>query len=338
LPAVTSASPTLPAAWYFDPERYEHERRAVFGQEWLWFASESDVPEPGTYVAYTYAGWPLLVARGSDGQLRGFHNVCRHRAGPLVDDGTGACANLVCQYHGWAYAPDGRLRTARDFGEPLDPDEFALQPVQVAVWRGHVFVNLDTGAVPLVDDLAGFFAETSDFPLERMTLVRSVRHDLACNWKTYADNYLEGYHIPLLHPELHRQFDTKQYRVELGDRYCRHFAPRRDGEPSDTRWLFRWPNLACNIYGDSMNVEVIVPTGPTTCSVSYSHFFTDRGAPEVADVIALADTVMDQDRRMVEAVQRNLAAGSYHQGVLSPRHENGVRQFQDLVRAAGAEA
>ena len=142
-----------------------------------------------------------------------------------------------------------------------------------------------------------------------MTLVRSLRHELACNWKTYADNYLEGYHIPLLHPELNRQFDAKRYRVELGDRYCRHTAPARDGSPVDGRWLFRWPNLALNIYGDSMNVEVIVPTGPESCTVSYSHFFVDPDAADVAEVIALADTVMEQDRRMVESVQRNLAAG-----------------------------
>ena len=82
-------------------------------------------------------------------------------------------------------------------------------------------------AAPLAEDLGDFFAEMRDFPLETMTLVRSVQHDLACNWKTYADNYLEGYHIPLLHPELNRQFDAKRYRVDTGDRYCRHTAPQR---------------------------------------------------------------------------------------------------------------
>ena len=79
---------------------------------------------------------------------------------------------------------------------------------------------------------------------------------------------------------------------------------------------------------------VIVPTGPQTCTVQYSHFFVDPDAAEVAGVIAFADTVMEQDRRMVEIVQRNLAAGSYERGILSGRHENGVAQFQDLVRAA----
>ena len=81
--------------------------------------------------------------------LRGFHNVCRHRAGPIVDDGAGACANLVCQYHGWAYASDGRLRSARDFGETLDPDENALHTIRVAEWRGQVFVNLARCRTPL---------------------------------------------------------------------------------------------------------------------------------------------------------------------------------------------
>lgn len=334
---MTEASPTLPAEWYFGTDAYARERSSVFANEWLWFAAEAEVALPGTYVAQVYAGWPLMAVRGNDGVLRGFHNVCRHRAGPLVNDGAGAATNLVCQYHGWAYSSDGRLRSARDFGETLDPGEFALHAIRVATWRGHVFVNLNAGAAPLEEDLSDFFAEVNDFPLEGMALVRSSRHDLACNWKTYADNYLEGYHIPLLHPELNRQFDAKRYRVDLGDRYCRHSAPSRDGSPDDGRWLFRWPNLAMNIYGDSMNVEVIVPTGPETCTISYRHFFTDPNAADVADVIALADTVMEQDRGMVESVQRNLAAGIYRGGVLSPRHENGVRQFQDLVRASRSD-
>jgi choline monooxygenase len=331
---VTEASPTLSADWYSGTDRYERERSSIFANEWLWFASEAAVAAPCTYVAQEYAGWPLMVLRGSDDVLRGFHNVCRHRAGPLVDDGAGVCANLVCKYHGWAYSFDGRLRAARDFGETLDAGELGLHPIQVATWRGQVFVNLNANALPLEEDLGDFFAEMNDFPLEAMTLVRSSRHDLACNWKTYADNYLEGYHIPLLHPELNRQFDAKQYRVELGDRYCRHSAPSRDGSPVAGRWLFRWPNLAMNIYGDSMNVEIIVPTGPESCTVSYSHLFTDPDAADVADVIALADTVLAQDRRIVESVQRNLSAGIYESGLLSPRHENGLLQFQDLVRKA----
>jgi choline monooxygenase len=246
----------------------------------------------------------------------------------------------VCRYHGWAYGLDGRLRSARDFGTTggFDPAEVSLTSVSVEDWRGLVFVNLDldSTAPPLLEALGTFADECEPYPIEDLVLTHEAQHDLACNWKTYADNYLEGYHIPLLHQELNRQFDAKRYRVDLGDRYCRHSAPARDGSPNEGRWLFRWPNLAMNIYGDAMNVEVIVPTGPESCSILYRHFFTDPNAPEVTDVIEFADVVMDEDRRMVEAVQRNLASGTYRGGLLSPRHENGVLQFQNLVRAADA--
>ena len=121
--------------------------------------------------------------------------------------------------------------------------------------------------------------------------------------------------------------------MDLGDRYCRHPAPQRDGSADEGRWLFRWPNLAMNIYGDSMNIEVIVPTGPESCAVLYSHFFADPDAAGIADVIALADTVMAQDRRIVEAVQRNLAAGSVRRRAAQPPpRERCPAEFQDLVR------
>ena len=112
----------------------------------------------------------------------------------------------------------------------------------------------------------------------------------------------------------------------------------RDHSDDDGRWLFRWPNLALNVYGDSMNVEVIIPTGPQTCTVAYNHFFLDPNAPDVADVIAFSDLVMQQDQRMVEAVQRNLGSGVYDVGVLSPRHEGALAQFQALVREAAPDA
>ena len=333
---------TLPARSYFDADQYERERREIFGKEWLWFASESEVASSGAFVAREYAGWRLMVVRSPDGALRGFHNVCRHRAGPLVDEGSGTCANLVCQYHGWAYGFDGRLRSARDFGVDLDPDEHALSGIRVEVWRGQVFVNLDASAPPLVDDLRDFFEECGGFAIESMQVVRSAHHDLACNWKTYADNYLEGYHIALIHPLLNRMYDSKRYEVILGDRYCRHYAPARDGIESPGRWLFRWPNLALNIYGDSMNIELIVPTGPRSCRVLYIHLFLDPDGPdgpdgrEIERVICIADEVMEQDRAMVEVVQRNLESGVYDDGLLSPQHERGLVQFQDLVRATWA--
>jgi choline monooxygenase len=329
---------TLPAAWYHDPSAYQLERGAVFGREWVWFAVESELAAPGAYVAREYAGWRLFVRRGPDGELHGFHNVCRHRAGPLVDDGSGSCANLVCRYHGWAFGHDGALRSPRDFraGEDFDPDDYPLWRVHAQTWRGQVFVHLGESATPLTTDLGEVFAETDTFDLEGMTYSHSVAHDLACNWKTYADNYLEGYHVPLVHPELNRELDVRGYRVELGDRYCRHISPTRDGAINLGRWMFRWPNLCLNIYAEGMNVEVIVPTSATTCTVLYNYFFTDPTDPHNAEVVRLSCAVMEEDKAIAEAVQRNLAAGRYEYGRLSPHHEVGLVQFHDLVRHAHA--
>src|SRR6476661_5521176 len=129
---------TLPASMYRDPAVYERERSAVFGREWLVFARAAQLATPGACVAGVIAGYPLVVIADREGNLRGFHNVCRHRAGPLVDDGEGRVSGFVCRYHGWSYDTTGRLVTARDFDSEsstrtrvdLDPSEFSLFPVR----------------------------------------------------------------------------------------------------------------------------------------------------------------------------------------------------------------
>jgi choline monooxygenase len=122
------ATLTLPASWYVDPSVWERERQAVFGREWLFVGHRQRLTDSGDYLACDIAGWPLVVVVDEDGRLRAHHNVCRHRAGPLVRDGGGRIPSLVCRYHGWAYGLDGRLRSARDFGstDGFDPADVAL--------------------------------------------------------------------------------------------------------------------------------------------------------------------------------------------------------------------
>jgi choline monooxygenase len=328
---VTGAS-TLPADWYVDPSRYAEERRRIFGAEWLFVAPASVLARPGDYVAPTLAGWPLVVVNDA-GVLRGFHNVCRHRAGPLVVEPNGSCRSLVCRYHGWAYGLDGELRSARDFGseEGVEVEEMALWPVAVETWRGLVFAHLDPGASGLAGALGGFAAECAGVAFEELSFTHQVVHEMAANWKVYADNYLEGYHIPLVHPGLNKELDAARYRVEVGDRWCRHTAPTRSGAVNAGLWLWRWPNLALNVYPDGMNVECYWPLGPRRTQVVYSYFFRD-GVDD--DVVAMSSTVLGEDRAICEAVQRNLEAGRYRTGRLSPRHEQGVAAFQGWVRQA----
>jgi choline monooxygenase len=236
---------TLPASWYVDPTVAATERTAVFGREWLFVGHAQRLSAPGDYLAGEIAGWPLLVVVTDDGELRAHHNVCRHRAGPLVDPGCGRVGSLVCRYHGWAYGLDGRLRAARDFDvdprRALDVDEVRLRPVRVEAWRGLVFVNLDLhGDAPALTEALGTLAdECAPYPMEELLLAHESEHQLQCNWKTYSDNYLEGYHIPLVHPGLNKQIDAKRYEVHVDEehRWVRHAAPSRDGAADDGRWL-----------------------------------------------------------------------------------------------------
>jgi choline monooxygenase len=321
--------PTLPASWYVDPEILEAERRAIFATQWQMVGAVSQVAAPRRYVAAEVAGWPVVVVRDGSGDLHGFHNVCRHRAAPLVPSGAGSCpAGFVCPYHGWSYELDGSLRRARDFG--CDPDSISLLPVRVEAWRGLLFVNLDVDATPLLDDLGDFAAEADGFEMESFVLTHESSHVVEANWKTYADNYGEGYHIPMIHPELNRQVDARTYEVEVFDRWCRHSAAARDGSLTAGRWLWRFPNLALNLYPDGMNVERFTPLGPGRTRIDYSFFFRDGVHDD--DTVTLSTEILAEDKAICEAVQRNLAAGAYDAGVLSPRHEAGLARFQGLVR------
>jgi choline monooxygenase len=327
----------LPAAWYGDAAVYERERTHVFGREWLVFARADQLAAAGRYVAATVAGYPIVVRRDDTGALRGFHNVCRHRAGPLVDSGEGVTrGGFVCRYHGWSYRADGTLLRARDFGDTddLDPSTHGLFGVQVAEWAGLVWVNLDLSAPVFEEDLATFVAEADGYPLASYRFHVERSEDLACNWKTYVDNYLEGYHIPLVHPTLQREVDVARYEVRAFDRYCIHTAPARDGARNLGKWMWRWPNLALNLYPNGMNVERILPLGADRTRVVYTFFFTDLEDPTIAATEAVSTTTLEEDRAICEAVQRNLDAGVYATGLLSPKHEHGVRAFQQLVRDA----
>jgi choline monooxygenase len=330
------AEMTLAASWYRSREVFDAERDAVWGREWLVFAADARLGAPGRYVADTIAGWPLAVVVGPDGVLRGFHNVCAHRGGPIVWPGHGSAPNLVCRYHGWAYDWDGWLKTARDFGGEPPPGEYRLPPVRVERWRNLVWVNLDPDAPALADALGSFSTQCDEFPLESFEFTHEQERVLHCNWKTYADNYLEGYHIPLLHPELNREIDVRKYRVEVfeQDGYCLHTAPTRDGAANAGRWLFRYPNLALNVYADGMNVERILPDGPERTRITYQYFFADTDDPVNEETVKISGVTLDQDQAICEAVQRNLDAGVYAAGPLSPKHEGAVGWFHDRIRAA----
>jgi choline monooxygenase len=332
------APETLEALYYRGAEQYEAERRGVFARAWLLAAHESQFAGPGAYVAMTTAGFPLILVRGEDAVIRAFHNVCRHRAGPLADNGAGNCAGaLVCRYHGWRYALDGRLANARDFGpaEGFDPRDYSLFPVRCEIWRGFVFVNMDRDAEPLARATSLFDERLHDWPVETFRFARHTTHEIRCNWKTYVENYLEGYHVPSVHPGLNAAIDAAKYEVDIQAPAMFYSAPARDGSPVSGIWAWLWPCLGINIYANGVMMERMWPIDHARTRLDYLYFFpADLAEAEIARAMASSEATTVEDIAITEAVQRNLDAGVYAKGRLSPKHETGVGWFQSELRRA----
>ena len=326
-------TPTADSALYRDPAVYARERTAVFARSWLYLGLAADLTQAGDFIAETLAGYPVVAVRDEAGGLRAFHNVCRHRAGPLVGEAAGRCeGEFVCRYHGWRYALDGRLKSATGFGaaEGFDPRQFGLFDVRVETWRGLVFVNLDAGAAPLMQTLAPLEALIAGRTVPKSVLRRG--HDLACDWKVYVENYLEGYHVGMVHPGLAEELDTSAYAVRMDGAVAIHEAPSSSGA-TEGLWAWVWPNLALNLYRGVLIIEHMRPLGPGRMRIDYSYLH-EGGDPQLAAAVATSERNTAEDRWICERVQENLDAGVYRAGALSPRHENAVAWFQARVAEA----
>src|SRR5579871_5574463 len=172
---------TPPANYYTSQEAFEIEKDKIFRRTWQVVGHRDQVAKPGDYFTTELAGEPLLLVRGSSGELRGFYNVCRHRAGPPAE-GCGSRKLFRCGYHGWTYNLDGSLVSATEIEgvEGFGPEEFALVPVRVEEWFNFVFVNLDPHAPSLRTSLGSLPKQAEKFPFGQMKLFERRIYDMKC--------------------------------------------------------------------------------------------------------------------------------------------------------------
>jgi len=222
-PVSTAPDPldgmSLPGWLYHDPEFFAAEQRAFLRAAPQVVCHANEIPKPGDWRTLEYLGESIIVIRGDDGEVRAFANVCRHRGSRLVD-GSGGCARvLTCPYHAWSYAKDGRLVGVPHRGEypDLRPEELGLVPVALENWRGFLFVVLDPGAPSVAAMMAPYDDEVAPYRFEELQAIgRVTLRSRNLNWKTIADNYSDGLHIPVGHPGLTRLFG-RNYRIEARD-------------------------------------------------------------------------------------------------------------------------
>jgi choline monooxygenase len=333
---------TIPSEWYFDSDLADLERRTVFAG-WQAVGRYDEVAEPCCYLTAEIAGEPVAVVRDEAGVLRAFHNVCRHRAAAVLTEPSGTATKLRCRYHGWTYDLAGRLRGAPEFEGVADfcREDFSLCPILVDTWGPTIWVHPQSAALRLADYLHPVPERTDSAETGRLKWQGRRSYDLACNWKVYVDNFLDGgYHVNTIHPGLAAVVDYPRYHSEVFANTSVQVSPlkRTDAAEGSVRrgdaayywWVF--PNFMINLYAGIMDTNLVLPLGPDRCRVVFDFYFAEGTAEDfVAKSIDVAEQVQQEDVTICEEVQRGLGSRSFSTGRFSVRRENGGYHFHQLL-------
>ncbi|MEM9496990.1 MAG: SRPBCC family protein [Pseudomonadota bacterium] len=293
-PLPVSPVQLLPRESYLSQDWYDLEQRDLFGTTWAFAGTVHDVPDAGDYRTVQAGPYSLIMLRNAAGELQGFHNICRHRGTELLEDCGNVGKTIVCPYHNWVYALDGNLRgvPAQAACFPgLDKARNGLHKAAIGIYRDLVFIHPeaepsepfevwidDLASVPWPHDLApGGLVESSD----------EIVYEMQCNWKVFAENALDGYHLAYLHK---KTLGGPTYDKNLWQAFGRHlvwWSTERDGvkhriprfvEDAAKTWPAREAHAARDIgYGGvyllfpttlltpnpwGFSISVIEPAGP----------------------------------------------------------------------------
>jgi choline monooxygenase len=335
---------TLPAPWYYESGYFEKERKAIFASEWLYAGEQVDLQKKGDYLTFELAGYPLLLIVDEQQKIRGFHNVCRHRAAPLLTDKKGChkSSALTCRYHGWTYNLSGQLVQAPFCDKKLmqPAEDFSLFEIQVGIFKGLVFVNLDKNA-PAFDQSYQAVLQTlvaSEYPMEDYNTHASMSKEGNFNWKVWVDGYQECYHCMTIHPVLNKDFSLSKYKIENKEKFSLHSCERKDQSTLGSfngLWLWVYPNLGLPCYEPCFYTLQVNPISSTQTQLNYRFRFKESVDQATRDeFISVIEKITMEDITICEKVQKNLSAGIFQHGFLSPERENGVDYFHHLVKNA----
>jgi choline monooxygenase len=369
---VDRASTLIPDA-YVSEEFRALELDRVFGRSWVPVCVTDELAEPGSFVVAEVAGRSLIVCRNRAGELRAHHNVCRHRGSQLVADERGRVDRFFqCPYHAWAYDLDGACLGTPLFtpeaGIPVDQEgafdmsgivgfdkaDFGLYPARVEAWGCLVFVCLDPAAPPLADELGDLPDRLAGFRLGEHRLLRRVEYEIAANWKLVAENFMEYYHLPWVHPGLVKVSPLKAHHRWQGTGmyvgFCTspiaantddggwHGLPAlstlNEDDATSARFVWLFPNVAINALPNHTFLILARPTAAGhTSEVTYLLAHPEcSGADEDVDaLLAFWDEVNREDIGIVERVQLGLADPAYTGGRMCYRFEESVHRFQNML-------
>jgi choline monooxygenase len=343
----------LPGAFYRDPAYLAAARERIFARSWHLVGDAHRLKSPGSVLPCALLEGcldePILLTRDASDVLHCVSNVCTHR-GNLLVQGEGSAAGIRCRYHGRRFALDGSFVSMPEFegaeGFPSPRDDLARVPF--ARWEQLLFASV-APAVPFEQVIAPVAAKVGWMPLRAATFdaVRARTYLVRASWALYCDNYLEGFHVPFVHPSLMRTIDYASYRAELFDHGNVHIARVAQGEhafsipegwpdhgvPVAAYYFFLFPNTMLNFYPWGLSINVVTPLAVDQTRVTFLPYVWD---PSKLDAGAGGDLdrVEREDEAVVEAVQLGVRSRLYDRGRYSPTREVGVHQFHRMIAAA----
>ena len=353
----------LPWWTYFNTELLELEKEQLFRRCWQLVGHVSDIPNPGDYLALDVVGERALAVRGKDGQVRCFHNVCRHRGSRVVKDGQGHCRGaIVCPFHGWTYDLDGRLRgmpKRKSFPE-LDADKHGLVPLESEIWMGFIFVRfLESSQPSMATLMADHAAEIAAYQVEKMKPLSGFAADvIPVNWKAVRDVDNEGYHVPVAHPTLQDLYGQR-YRDEphqagvsrsVGGfnegpgrfwsvQQYRKILPKVEHLPEANRraWLYvgLFPNTVLSFYPDQIGFYQEFPLGVDRTVQRSAYYALPEATREMKAARYLASRIDRvtgrEDTQLIVWSWESMQSSGFSGFILSDL-EAGVRSYHDQLR------
>jgi glycine betaine catabolism A len=360
-----SLVPTLPGSWYFDPEVFAREQRAIFERLWLCVAWSGDIPATGQFRVVQAGTESVLVVRQPDGDLRAFLNVCRHRGARLCLEESGQAGRyLRCPYHAWSYELGGRLAAAPNLARmpDIDRDKYGLVPVAVREWMGYAWVCLaprppsfeDTVIGAVTERLGSVRAMDAYAPAE-LTVGRRISYDVAANWKLIVENFMECYHCAPIHPELTSVLPefaggyAAQYYVGHGAAFADRVSGFTiDGSPGfgrlpgvtdeqDRRYyaITIRPQVFINLVPDHVIFMRMIPLGPDRTTVISDWLFDAdvvASGQDLSKSVELFDLVNRQDFDACERTQPSMSSRAYRDGGVLVPSEHHISGFHAWVR------
>lgn len=347
---------SLPSQMYTSKKIYRLEQERFFAKAWLYVGHLSQLKGPGSYFTVTVAEQPLLVVQDLEGQLRGFYNVCPHRAGPIAT-GYGACHRLTCTYHAWTFDLKGELKASPHMGstQGFKPSDHALRATQIDIWESFIFVNLDPECEPLISQLGELPQRFERYGLSQLANVHSIDYFLDANWKLYVENSAESYHLSSVHPSLELFKNIKEIEVEAYAHYYIETTPLlssikdrfrqsssnlliqglNESEMGSSSILIMWPNFILVLSPSFVLARTIDPQGLVNTRVRFEWLVPDtaeaRSPNNVASVVELYDKTMREDVEIINRVQVGVRSLNYVPGSLSTLLEIGTHQFQQSL-------